>query len=262
MQLTHINQSSLLPLSPKRCLVNSDDLIHSSPVEDGRPHSLVFNHGHVDGGLRTESIVTSGCVSGSTGFSWLLTLRPAQWSVMIVMCDIPTRFKKSINETWGNRLEYSRQTVSKNRAAFHLSAGDGSELKQWLLDTAVKPRIFCLHKRGRQIKVDHSKVQSMLIHHVDVGGVTDAKTKFYLSNCPTICVPKTVRRTIGSVLDHKQYISFATKPQHFITTTDLLPCNNLDTLIEIPTWFSPTGTSYRTLKPREITCIKLQMIPL
>ena len=80
-----------------------------------------------------------------------------------------------------------------------------------------------------------------------MGGVTTHTSHFLLFDCPTVMLPATVQRTIGSVIEHKRVLPSSDNTANCITSADLLPFQSLDVPIRLPSRWSPSGFVTRRL---------------
>ena len=96
----------------------------------------------------------------------------------------------------------------------------------------------------------HSKFYG--VKHSNVGGVTTHVGRFLLYKCPAVTLKSTVRRSVGSVIEHKRYIPSTDNPEGAIHTSDLLPINNVNSIVRLPSRFTPSGFATRVLAASEI----------
>jgi len=92
----------------------------------------------------------------------------------------------------------------------------------------------------------------MTIQHKDVGGVTTQTARFVLSKCPRIVIPEMVQRSVGSVIEHKRWLSSIDGTSNFITREELLPIKDLSTPIRLPSLWTSSKFATRSLAGTEM----------
>ena len=105
-----------------------------------------------------------------------------------------------------------------------------------LFDGLNIPRVIFLLTRGRKIQV--AGRQLLKIRHEEVRGVTTRIGHFPLSRCPPVSVNPTVRRTIGSVIEHKWHLPDFDNTSRYISPENLLPIDSLGISICLPSQLS------------------------
>ena len=218
----------------------------TNTTQGPQPKHLEFQYGWCEGGMRQQELLGTANIYGSSGFLWLLTLRPHQWETIYVGSKIPSFLYKQIDAIWGKRLLFTSDRNPKANIDF--VACLPSEIVT-LVET-TNPRVIFLLGRARRIKMTGR--QFLIVRHSDVGGVTTHVGYFILTHCPPVKLKETVHRSIGSVIEHKRHISGTSSSETYISPGDLLPFNALGTPIRLPTRWSSSGFGTRYLVGTEI----------
>ena len=198
----------------------------------------------MEGGIRTHNLSAIANVSGSSGFLWLLSLCPYQWSTIYFEGNIPSLFESQITAEWGSRLVYQfpHPTVCIDLVA--CTSKESSKLSE-----VPYARVVLLTTPIRWV----SLAQFLSIKHRDVGGVTTHESKFLLFKCPTVELQQTVQRSIGCVIEHKRHLPSSDHADNCITSDDLLPIRAINTLIRLQRWnVSGSGYTTRSLASTEL----------
>ena len=208
---------------------------------------MEFAYGWCDGGLRSYDLSSSANVSGSSGFLWLLALRPAQWSQVWFDGNIPSRFIKQVEAAWGSSLAFSGRQSQASIDFVACSFVDAQSLR--LVDY---PRVTFLLDVPRSVPINKSHSQLIAVKHSAVGGVTTHVGKFLLYKCPTVILKPTVHRSVGSVIEHKRYLPSHDHSDGAIETNALLPIANITSAVRLPSRFTPSGFATRALAASEL----------
>ena len=215
----------------------------SSPLHpslgDPQVKCLAFDYGWVEGEMRTHNI------SGSSGFFWLMSLRPYQWSTFYFDGNIPPLLESQITTECGSQLV--RQPPHHIVCIGLVACTVNESLK--ILEVH-HPRVVLLTTRPRQEPA--GKLQFLTIKHCDVGGVTTYASQFLLFKCPTVVLPKTVQGSIASVIEHKRLLPSFDNTDNYITSDDL-PIRGIDNPIRLPLrWSTDSGYTTRRLASTEL----------
>ena len=219
----------------------------STQPKELQPSKLEFQYGWCccEGGLKVHELSATANISGSSGFLWLLTLRPHQWSGISFHGLIPIDFEHQISTIWGNKISRSNRNAN---ASIDFVACHPTDLHQF--DDIDIPQVTFLTERSRSISLGSRKL--LKIKHDEVGGVTTHIGHFLLSKCPPVALVPTVRRTIGSVIEHKRHLPSTDKANSCISPSDLLPIHSLGVAIRLPSLWSHSGFATRSLAGSEL----------
>jgi hypothetical protein len=162
--------SSILPSSE-----STESIV--DPEHTAADRSLRFAHGVVDGGVRTHDVEASCYIQGSSGFIWLLTLRPSEWSSVILLGSIPERLLEQINTAWNKKL-CTVQLLPKQTPDVAFGCGSVGEFSSLFAQTPT-PSIWRFTEKPRRLQ---SEGQFIRLAHQHVGGL-HYESSHYIKNC-------------------------------------------------------------------------------
>jgi len=255
MQDTHKNFShislpiyidNILPLSSILPSRESTEAI-VDPEHTATDRSLSFAHGVVDGGVRTHDVEASCYIQGSSGFIWLLTLRPSEWSSVVLLGSIPERLLEQINTAWNKKL-CTVKLLPRSKLQMSFGCGSVGEFSSLFAQTPT-PSIWRFTEKPRRLQ---SEGQFIRLPHQHVGGVTSEVGYFFIRNSKTLVTPLTVRRNIGSVIDHGRFLPTTKSYDDFVDSTSILPAGSPRSRIRIPTHLGDSGFGFRSLSNSEL----------
>ena len=240
------------PLVPS--LVSQPEVV---PASSGLPTSLT-SPSSVHTGVRTTQWTGTCIIFGSSGFLWLLCLRPTEWSKVYLLASIPAWCRAPIHKRWASRLTtgplWSSATPS---VAFGCGpVSDATSSLQALPFTG--PRLLALTDWPRRVDRFTRSVTSQFVANVStlahsvVGGVTQHKLLWVSLGLPSLVVPPTVPLTVGAILEHRHWLRPCDNPVGLLTSTDRLNTRCLDVSVYLPSAFSPTGFGSRRLVAKEL----------
>ena len=208
-----------------------------------------FIHGIVDAGIRSHRRQASARVTGSQSFTWLLALRPTEWSRIIFDGVLPEQWQAVILKSWGPTLVISSSSVLT--CDVELVCLHSNLLSEFLTHRKVEPCVIqLLDTAPRRLPKSFPRLK---IRHELLGGVTTSTIHFVYFRFPTaVCIADTVQRPIGSIIDHKLFPPRLDAPDSFFTLMDRLPLRELSSaFIQLPSRFQKSAFRYRKLSTKE-----------
>jgi hypothetical protein len=96
-------------------------------------------------GLQTHATIATAFVWGITAFSWLLALRPAEWSKVFYYGPQPPGWWPAIVAHWGLRLTILENTIGVSADVGFVSCGSREVVSTLQSSSFAGPRLIHLH---------------------------------------------------------------------------------------------------------------------
>lgn len=180
-----------------------------------------------------------GLILGRHVTSWLIALRPSDFSVITTVGPIHNEWKATLSKSWSNVLV--EDTSITNHLEVDLIFTDSKSF----LDDRLEgiPTIIININKNRDAQFSHKMF----------GGVTDFATDVAFVNIPDKRFENEVHQPLASIINYKNYVSSAPIPKEALNVwNDLLPYNDPKQKVILPCGFGKTKEGARLLKPAEI----------
>ena len=194
--------------------------------------------------------------------AWLWTLRPSEWSRVLVSESDERRLRQvypSLYSQFSNKFRVVAAPLGGDPAvseaivwwvsgstdfANSLRLPAGVPSVQWVTGTSRRATPLTT-PTGQWLNVSHSKV----------GGSTTSRGRFYINGLSSaIEIPQDLTRNIGHILKYsirpKPCPPIVTFPHYEVSSK--LSVHNLGKAVLVPSTFSSTGWGYRTIEPSEL----------
>ncbi|KAI2509117.1 hypothetical protein MHU86_5236 [Fragilaria crotonensis] len=245
------------PAGYPSCSITSSNVNSTADPADPKIHQKAVKRG-----FKSSRLPQVCGVSFERLPAWLWTLRPSEWSTILISESDKRRidqFHPALNKHYHNKFRVISMPLGSNplvlEAVMWWTSGSEPFANSLMLPIGL-PLVEWVTGMSRRAAPDTSTSRQWLnVSHAKVGGSTTSRAKFRVSGVSErIDIPQDLTRSIGHILKY----SIRAKPcspdlsiPHYVGSSKLA-IHQLSKVVLVPSHFSATGWGYRPLDPTEL----------